>query len=123
MISEKSITGSMFLHCGTRVHQKSQQSIQKISYQNFQFVQPLNYLHVDLVFIDMNTYILLQSRTNFETFLKENYVIGLGSCYLFTKKMWNMELNMILIVLTTEFPYVTANIKNWVICMFSSYYA
>ena len=42
----------------------------------------------------------------FETFLGENYAIALGSCYLFTKKMLNMELNIILIVLITEFPYI-----------------
>ena len=34
-----------------------------------------------------------------KTLLKENYAIDLDSCYLFTKKMLNVELNMILIVL------------------------
>ena len=32
----------------------------------------------------MNTYIL--KGTNFKTFLRENYEISLGCCYLFTKK-------------------------------------
>ena len=50
-----------------------------------------------VVSIDMNMYILTESR-NFKTLLKENYAIALDSCYLFTKKMLNMELNMILIV-------------------------
>ena len=44
-----------------------------------------------VVFIDMNTYILTKGR-NFKTFLKENYAIALDSCYLFFKKMLNMEL-------------------------------
>ena len=38
-------------------------------------------------------------KRNSKEFLKQNYVIGLDSCYLFTKKIWNMELNMILKVL------------------------
>ena len=42
---------------------------------------------------------ILTKGMNFKTFLKENYVITLGSCYLFTKKILNMELNLILIVL------------------------
>ena len=38
-----------------------------------------------VVFIDMNTYILPESRTS-KTFLEENYPIAFSSCYLFTKK-------------------------------------
>ena len=30
--------------------------------------------------------------------MKELYIIALESCYVFTKTMWNMELNMMLIV-------------------------
>ena len=50
-----------------------------------------------LLFIDMNTYILTEWR-NFKTFLKENYPIALDSYYLFTKKLLNMKLNIVLIV-------------------------
>ena len=34
-----------------------------------------------------------------KTFLNQNYAIALQSCYLFTNKMLNMELNMVLTVL------------------------
>ena len=51
-----------------------------------------------MIFIDINTYILTEG-TNSKIFLKENYAIALDSCYFLTKKMLNMELNMILIVL------------------------
>ena len=37
----------------------------------------------------MKTYILTESR-NFKTILKENYVIALDSCYIFTKEMLHM---------------------------------
>ena len=47
-----------------------------------------------VVFIDMNTY--TEVGMSFKTFLRENYAIALDSCYLFTKKMLNMKLNMIL---------------------------
>ena len=46
----------------------------------------------------MNTYILSEDR-NFKVFLKANYAIALGSCYMLIKKMMNMELNMMLTVL------------------------
>ena len=36
---------------------------------------------------------------NFKTFLKENYAIALNSCYLFNKKMLNMKMRMIFLVL------------------------
>ena len=35
-----------------------------------------------VIFIDMNTYILTERR-NFKTFWKENYAVGLDSCYVF----------------------------------------
>ena len=37
-----------------------------------------------VVFIDMNTH--TEVGMSFKTFLKENYLIALDSCYLFTKK-------------------------------------
>ena len=43
-------------------------------------------------------YILPEGR-NFKTFLNKDYPIVLNSCYLFTKKLLNMKLNMILIAL------------------------
>ena len=52
----------------------------------------------------MNTYKLTEGR-NFKTFLKENYAVALDSCFVFTDKMSNMELNMMLIVLI-EFTYI-----------------
>ena len=48
MISEKGFTRSMFLErVVNAMHQKSQQDIKKVAYQNFQFFQAINYLHVD----------------------------------------------------------------------------
>ena len=52
----------------------------------------------------MLMHILTEGR-NFKTFLKESFAIPLNSCYLFTKTMLNMELNMTLIMLM-EFPYL-----------------
>ena len=52
----------------------------------------------------MNTYIITEG-SNFKTFSKENDAIALVSCYLLTRKMLNVELNMILIVLM-EFAYI-----------------
>ena len=40
----------------------------------------------------MDTCILTESR-NFETFLRENYAIALESCYLFTKKMCEHDID------------------------------
>ena len=78
MISEKNITRRTFLHRGACIHQKSQQGIQKI-------ISALKLILCGLVvFIDMNTY--TEVGRNFKTFLKENYAIALGSCYLFTEK-------------------------------------
>ena len=53
----------------------------------------------------MNSYTLTKGR-DFKTFLRENYAIALDSCYLFTKNMLTMGLDMILIVLMV-FAYVT----------------
>ena len=71
----------------------------KKSVSNFPIFSALKLPSYELaVFIDMNMYILKEGR-NFKTFLKENYIITLDSCYSFTKKMLNMELNLILIAL------------------------
>ena len=67
-----------------------------IVYQNFQFFQTLNWLHMEyiMVFINMNMwYILLKSR-NFKTFLRENYAVALGRYCMF-----NLKLNIMLILL------------------------
>ena len=48
---------------------------------------------------------ILIEGTNLWTFLKKNYAIALDSYYMFTKKMLNMEFNMMLIVLV-EFAYI-----------------
>ena len=57
-----------------------------------------------MIFKDTNTYILTEGR-NFKIFLEENYANAFDSCYLFTKNMLNMELNMILIMLR-EVAYI-----------------
>ena len=46
-------------------------------------------------------YLLTEEGRSFKTFLKENYGIALDSCYLFTKKMLNMELKM-----TSTYGYI-----------------
>ena len=51
-----------------------------------------------VVFTDMNAYVLTKGR-NFKIFLKKNYAIILDGRYVFTKKMLNMGLGMMLIVL------------------------
>ena len=35
----------------------------------------------------MSMYILTEAGRSFKTFLKENYAVALGSCYLFTKNV------------------------------------
>ena len=45
----------------------------------------------------MNAYVLTKGR-NFKIFLKKNYAITLDGRYIFTKKMLNMGLGMMLIV-------------------------
>ena len=47
---------------------------------------------------------MLTEDRNVKTLLKENYAVTLDSCYLFSKKMLSMKLNMMLIVLM-EFAY------------------
>ena len=56
----------------------------------------------------MNTYIPTEGR-NFKTFLKENYPITYNSFYLFTRKMLNKKLNVILIVLM-QFAYMSVDL-------------
>ena len=51
-----------------------------------------------VIFTDMNNYILTEGR-NSKTFWEENYAVALDSCCLCTKKLLNMELNMMLVVL------------------------
>ena len=99
MISGKSIMGCTFLCNESYEHQASQNGIQKklctkISHSFGLFKLP-SFRVVD--FIDMNTYRLTES-SNFKTFWEENYAIVFDSCYLFTKKMLNVKLNMMLIV-------------------------
>ena len=53
----------------------------------------------------MDTYILKEGR-NFKTLLKEIYAVVLDSCYMFTKKMLNMEWGMMLIGLM-ESAYIS----------------
>ena len=48
--------------------------------------------------------ILIEGRS-LKTFLKENYIIALDKCYLLTKNMLNMELNMMFLMLM-EFAYI-----------------
>ena len=44
---KRSMPRCTFLHCGARRHQNSQQDINKIVYEKFQFFHPLNYTHVN----------------------------------------------------------------------------
>ena len=100
MNSEKSIRRCTFLHRRASMQQKSQLSILKNFASEFPILSSLNLPLCGLVevFIDISTYTLTEDRS-FKPFLKEDYAIGLGSSYLFTKKMLNMELKMILKVL------------------------
>ena len=61
---------------------------------------------------------------NFKTILKENYAIALDRCYLFAKKMLNMELSMMLTVLMEcayinhsrtlqQFQWIPCNLNKW----------
>ena len=65
----------MFLHRGVCMHQKSQQGVQP-------FKLPLRGL---FGFYGYEHYMYIGGMS-FKTLLKENYVIALDSCYLFTKK-------------------------------------
>ena len=71
-----------------------------------------------------NIHVYTRRERNFKTSLKENYAIALDSCCLFTKKILNMELNMILIVLM-EFAYIrhSWNLQQiwWIPCNLSKW--
>ena len=60
-----------------------------------------------VVFINMNTYILTEGK-HLKTILKESYLIGLDSCYIFTKNMLNMEFKIVLmeLIVLMEFAYI-----------------
>ena len=45
-----------------------------------------------MAFADMNTCILIEGR-NFKTFVNENYAIALESYYLFSKKMFENDID------------------------------
>ena len=49
----------------------------------------------------------------FKTLLKENYVIALDSCYMFTQKTWNMELNMALIAHSIDIPDFYSSLNEY----------
>ena len=55
----------------------------------------------------MKMYIITEYR-NFKTFSQENYAFALDSSYLFNKKMLNIELYMMLLVLIVpmELAYI-----------------
>ena len=77
---------------------KSLQGIQKNCVTKFPSFSALELPSCELVvFIDVNMYIITEGG-NSKMFLKENYAITLESCNLFTKNMFNMKLNMILLV-------------------------
>ena len=86
MISEKKFTRSTLLHLGgALMHQKSQQTRHT---KNLCTRTSGIYEHV-------YTY----RRKEFQNISKENYTVALDSCYLFTKRMLNIWLNMILLVI------------------------
>ena len=72
-------------HGGACMHQESQQKTHTKKF--FARILALNYLLpscVLAIFVDMNTYMyVLTERRNSKTFWKENYAIGLDSCYFF----------------------------------------
>ena len=81
-----------FLHrSGARTHRKSKTSK---AYKKSCVTEFPEYMNMN-----KNIRIYLTEGRNFKTFSKENYAIVLGSFYLFTKKMLNMKLSTILIVL------------------------
>ena len=83
------------------MHQKSQQGIpyKKNCVSEFQFLSNLKLPLCGLVvFIDMNMSLHTEGM-DFKKSLTKNYAIALDSCYLFTKKIWNLQLSIILIVL------------------------
>ena len=99
--------------------QKSQQGLQKNCVPEFPMLSAHKLPSCGLVvFIDMNTYIVTEGRS-FKAFLKENYAVVWESCYLFTKKMLNMELNMIFIdsagvcVYTLDIPEIYSRFDEY----------
>ena len=110
MIFKKSIVRCMFLH-GSRVAHKV-----PTRYTKKLFTRISNSFSTEIIFMwtsgfyryehllhraDMN---YLQKQ-KFQNILERNYAIVLGSCYMLLKKMLNMKLNMMLIVLV-EFAYI-----------------
>ena len=63
-------------------------------------------------------YIITEGR-NFKTFLKEDYGIAFDSCYMFTKKILNMEFDTMRIVLM-EYAYIR---HYGLCCCFNEYLA
>ena len=84
----------IFLHHSVGImHQKSQQGIQKNFVSEFSILSALKLRLCELMaFADMNTCILIEGR-NFKTFVNENYAIALESCYLFSKKMFEHDID------------------------------
>ena len=58
-----------------------------------------------MVFIDMNSYLMTEGR-NFKTFLKDNFGINLDSCYIFTKKIVEHEIEHNVSTVLMEFSYI-----------------
>ena len=76
-----------------KVKVSTNKAYKKIVCQNFQYFQPLKItLMCTCGFYNRYEHVWRNSKT----FLEENCAVALDSCYLFTKKMLNMELNMIL---------------------------
>ena len=78
-----------------KVKASTNKTYKTIVCQNFQFFQPLKIAFICTCGFD-NRYEPVQR--NFKTFLKKNFAVALDSCFLFTKTMLNMELNMILLM-------------------------
>ena len=98
---KKHITRCMFLHRSPCMNQKSQGDT-----ENFFWTLKLSLYGLVVVFkkymyLNVNMYLLTEEGRSFKTFLKENYGIALDNCYLFTKKMLNMELKM-----TSTYGYI-----------------
>ena len=83
---------------------KSQQGTRKSCAPEFLILSDFKLpLYTLVVFININTCIVTEGR-HFKTFLKENYVIALDSCYIFTK---NIEHGMIMkLIVLMEFSYI-----------------
>ena len=71
----------MFLHRRECIHKKSQQGIQENCVPKFPILSALKLTSCGLVaYTDMNIDIIVEGMS-FKTFLKENYIIALDSCY------------------------------------------